>query len=403
MPSPNAQQGKPCNTVRPLQSQPGSLSDPRLPQHRAMRCVLSRMADRIFGSLDHQQRDRFVTLDGMRGFAAIAVALYHWGLAGHQAFPAGYLAVDFFFALSGFVIAMSYTQRLATTMDWRAFLKVRLIRLYPLYFAGFAVGIAAMLAPIVIGKNPPDPFLQMASRLVFGLFLLPEPFTGPKLFPLNEPAWSLFFELLVNVAFAAALYKARARWLIALMLVSALALLLLLDEPYLFDVGVSWATSPAGLLRTIFSFTLGILLYRLLPRPGFSIGALALVPVGLLLLIFACDFGDNQLAFEFLSVFLVFPLLMLAGIVLEPPALVRPLFQFLGDISYALYAIHAPLMAFLAYGLARTPLPPVAQAAVYVGIVILASWLCVKYFDKPVRRLIGALSDARRSAPAQVV
>ena len=83
---------------------------------------------------------RLASLDGMRGIAALMVALYHWGFVAEPSARPGYLAVDFFFALSGYILALIYAERLSNGLGSRQFMALRIIRFYPIYFAGYCLG-----------------------------------------------------------------------------------------------------------------------------------------------------------------------------------------------------------------------------------------------------------------------
>ncbi|MGZ8408081.1 MAG: acyltransferase family protein, partial [Caulobacteraceae bacterium] len=151
------------------------------------------------------EKRTFAALDGVRGVAALAVMLFHtgtWPVIGRM-FPSAYLAVDLFFALSGFVVAHAYGARMANGMGVRAFLRARFVRLWPLFALGMAVGLSAY----VIRSLRFDEFDLWALTKSFALqasFLpdLSTRTTDGRMFPMNGPAWSLFFELAVNVVFA---------------------------------------------------------------------------------------------------------------------------------------------------------------------------------------------------------
>ena len=140
--------------------------------------------------------------------------------------PHGALAVDFFFALSGFVIAYSYGARLAdNALSFGQFVKLRLIRLYPLLFFGTLLGFAVFATRLYANK---EGFLLVPglASLLFGLFVLPSPFLEryhvPGLetgWPLNPPCWSLFFEITANVVYGAIARYANCRTLSVALLV----------------------------------------------------------------------------------------------------------------------------------------------------------------------------------------
>src|SRR6202790_2270034 len=92
-------------------------------------------------------KPHYPILDGLRGTAAIMVVIYHlfeayFPVVGHHPTPHGYLAVDFFFLLSGFVVGYAYDDRWGR-MGLRGFLARRLIRLHPMVILGSVIGAIA--------------------------------------------------------------------------------------------------------------------------------------------------------------------------------------------------------------------------------------------------------------------
>jgi peptidoglycan/LPS O-acetylase OafA/YrhL len=120
-------------------------------------------------------------MDATRGIAAICVMFFHFsqraGTAPFQPFPSGTIAVDYFFCLSGFVIAYSYGEKLDAGLPLASFLKLRLIRLYPMYILGTLIGIIASIGYCLDGDgthfelSPPLLYLASRSFLTCGIFL----------------------------------------------------------------------------------------------------------------------------------------------------------------------------------------------------------------------------------------
>jgi peptidoglycan/LPS O-acetylase OafA/YrhL len=149
---------------------------------------------------------RYGTLDGIRGVAALSIVTFHEGPWLGQLSPrAGYLAVDLFFVLSGFVIAEAYEGRLSEgSMTTLGFLKTRAIRFYPLFVAGIILGCGEPAMSLALHRGYIVPVEHDAWwSLVPGLFMLPcPPFaSSTALYPLDSVFWSLLFEMLVNVLF----------------------------------------------------------------------------------------------------------------------------------------------------------------------------------------------------------
>jgi peptidoglycan/LPS O-acetylase OafA/YrhL len=163
----------------------------------------------------------FMALDGLRGIAALVVVIFHFMemaisdysklFIGH-----GFLAVDFFFCLSGFVIGYAYDDRVGTMGIW-PFLKVRLIRLHPLVLFGSVLGLITLLLDPFRGEPLGYSVGRLGLMLMASIFLIPYPTMqqrGLSLFGLNAPAWSLFWEYAANIVYAVILYRFSRRWLV---------------------------------------------------------------------------------------------------------------------------------------------------------------------------------------------
>jgi peptidoglycan/LPS O-acetylase OafA/YrhL len=344
---------------------------------------------------------RYHTLDGMRGFAALVVTLYHFGQHSGDFAHEGYLAVDLFFVLSGFVIALNYTSRLAHGLSWLDFLKARLVRLYPLYLAGLALGALKHLVGHLLRDSHVMGYASLSASVFFGSLMLPLPFAPESLYPLNGPAWSLSLELVVNILFAVALFKLPSRYLVVIMAVAAAFLIPNVVAPTFMNMGWAWAHLAGGLARTLFAFPAGILIYRHLPRGSRPESWLALLPIALMMgVMFLKLDGPTQAFWELTIALLLLPGLVIGGTLWEPPAPLRPTFTFLGDISYAVYALHWPLIAVIMPFLERANLPPAVGAAIYLIFVIAVSTIVYTFFDKPVRKWLGTWRRQRPPARA---
>jgi peptidoglycan/LPS O-acetylase OafA/YrhL len=120
---------------------------------------------------------RLLTLDGMRGLAAILVVVYHFEVV-VKLVPSGYLAVDFFFLLSGLVIARTYAPRFEDGLKTRDFFVHRIIRLYPLFFVGLLLGLMRAAGQTVLHLPDRMSFDQLSLAGALGFFMLPAPFAG---------------------------------------------------------------------------------------------------------------------------------------------------------------------------------------------------------------------------------
>ena len=336
---------------------------------------------------------RYLTLDAARGVAALAVFSYHLGIAlGVPLVPGAYLAVDFFFLLSGFVIAGAYEQRLAEGLTLPDFAWIRFKRLFPLYLAGTALAVIEALPRFLHGD--PEPHAQMLARIgtiAAALLMLPGRVPGSDLvYPLNYPAWSLGFELIANFAYAAATAVRRmGRWVLAAVIGASLAgLIWKLATTGTFELGPEWHDGWGGFLRVGFSFFAGVLIWRVRRvRPPFASNwaALACLAALGLILALAPARGFGPLAI----VAIVFPALLFMGAGVQPTGRFATLAKLAGEMSYALYAIHAPLMGAELAILKSHPLPLLLRGALLVSSCLVGAWIALRFWDLPVRRWIA--------------
>lgn len=276
---------------------------------------------------------RLEGMDALRGIAALLVVLLH---VEHLArsdvfgglFDRAYLAVDLFFVLSGYVMARTYEPRMAQGLGALRFGWGRLKRLWPTMFAGALLGLASMWDK----EGPVDALLGFAMLALF----VPH-FAGRlSVFGSNPPAWSILFELFANVAHALALRFMSVRWLLGVCAVSAGVLVAFADN---LNVGCFEDGFWLGVPRVMFSYTAGILLWRLRGERAVLPGWVApvLLPAGIV----AAGFGPVASAWpDFAFVFLLAPVLAAGG--LSAPPVARRALGFLGTISFPLYAVHFP-------------------------------------------------------------
>lgn len=350
-------------------------------------------------------------LDGLRGIAAITVVCFHVFEAfatSHldQIINHGYLAVDFFFILSGFVVGYAYDDRLKT-MKKLDFLKRRIIRLQPMVVMGALVGASAFYFQ---GCSAWDVSKLTLGALLVATFmnalLIPNtPGTEIRgigeMFPLNGPTWSLFFEYIGYVLYVLFIRKFSNTALTGLVVASGLALAAFsVFGPY-GDLCAGWQLTgtefSGGFLRLLFSFSAGLLLFRTFkPLPvkgafwwcsGSVLVLLALPRIG----------GAEQLwmngLYDTLCVALFFPLLVRLGASGTPtsPTTLR-ICKLLGDLSYPLYMVHYPFLyvyyAWVKNGnLSFVQSLPGAIALVFGSILLALA--CLKLYDEPVRNYLS--------------
>jgi len=349
-------------------------------------------------------------LDGLRGVAAITVVCFHVFEAyatSHldQRINHGYLAVDFFFLLSGFVVGYAYDARWPR-LTVAEFLKRRFVRLHPLVVIGALLGAALFYFQGCAAWDVSQVSgARLAGATLLNAALLPATPGGEirgvgEMFPLNGPSWSLLFEYVGTLLYAVWLRRLGTPGLALVVGLAAAGLAAFaIWGPY-GDVCVGFALTGdnvlGGGLRLLFSFPAGLLLFRLFqPGPGrgaFWLGSLAIVAVAAMPRIG----GSQHLAwnglYDAFCCLAVFPLLVYFGASARTTtALTTRLCRFLGAISYPLYMVHYPFI-YVYYAWVKNNNLPFSQslpgALALVGGALALAYTCLKLYDEPVRRFL---------------
>jgi peptidoglycan/LPS O-acetylase OafA/YrhL len=352
---------------------------------------------------------RYLTLDALRGLAALTIVQFHtFNFFGKVYFPHAHLGVDFFFLLSGFVITVAYQKKLDTTWSTGAFLKVRFIRLYPMYFLGLLLG--ALIALIVdVHTNHRMSMSLLATFFAMGILVFPNfwflPLPTGRIYPLDFPAWTLFGETLANILHTLFLRRRSMRFMVILAIISGLAEIASIIHFRTIDVGVQRHDVFLILPRVTFPYVLGSILYRRFPNglPGpridpFFCGAAL---VGILMV---PTFVGHDAWYDFFIAFFIWPILLLVSAkAIVTPALGH-VFKLLGAISYTLYVLHIPLERCYEFLWPRLFHGEPAQFTPWAGILfitlaVIASVLADKFYDIPVRDYLRKRFQPSASPP----
>ncbi|HUY67845.1 MAG TPA: acyltransferase [Alphaproteobacteria bacterium] len=366
-----------------------------------------------------RKEHEFLVLDGLRGFAAISVMIFHYtGSLSHYAWRwplHAFLAVDFFFVLSGFVIAHAYGIRLASGRQFIGeFMTRRLIRLYPLYLVGLSLLMAALAAKAALGGLTVSSIPRFYTYAC-GLFFLPSPpslLTGnpayANVFPLDTPAWTLSLEIGINLVYALLCRYLTTPRLAVLVFLNGIGLTVAVWLNHKFDIGWNWPSYAGGWARVFWSFFAGVLLYRVFclfearNHKHFNpwVGVLLAL---ILIVIFSIHRVYEK--YDLLVGVLLSPLAVLIG---ARTAIWHPLhrvYAWLGRTSYALYILHSPLLWVFIYISKHLYVDPFRHSEALVPVfaflsLLIASMLDIVY-DMPVRSFLTHRLNSR--LPAQGV
>jgi peptidoglycan/LPS O-acetylase OafA/YrhL len=338
-------------------------------------------------------KPHYPILDGLRGVAAILVIIYHlfeayYPVPAHHPEHHGYLAVDFFFLLSGFVVGYAYDDRWEKGMSVWDFFKIRLIRLHPLVLLGVLIGaIGFWYDPYTNGMQHVS-LPQLVGVMLIGLTLLPSPDIRGwnETHPLDGPCWSLLQEYIANLIYA--LFGRRMSKIVLLVIVVVSGTALTIVAVWHGDLATGWGydTFWIAVVRMMFPFFAGLLLFRT--------GRLIKVPMAfpvcslfLIVLFFLPTFKYNGL-YEAACIILGFPLLVALGAGGQISGWWARLCNFLGAISYPVYITHYPFIyIYTAWVVNKKPEPQqiIPVACGLFLLFILLAYGALKLYDEPLR------------------
>lgn len=358
-------------------------------------------------------------LDGLRGVAALMVIWYHvfegYAFAGGttiDTFNHGYLAVDFFFILSGFVIGYAYDDRWGKNFTMKDFIKRRLIRLHPMVIMGAVVGAITFYIQGSVQWDGTHIGISMVMlSLLCTIFFIPAmPGVGyevrgnGEMFPLNGPCWSLFFEYIGNILYALFIRRLsnKALTIVVVLLGVALASFAIFNVSGYGNIGVGWTLDGVnfigGLLRMLFPFSMGMLLSRnfkpMKLRGAFWICTLVMIALFAVPYLEGTESICTNGIYEAFCIIIAFPILLwigASGTTTDKKS--TQICKVLGDISYPIYVIHYPFMYLFYAWLIKNQLFTLGETwqvalCVYAWNILFA-YLCLKLYDEPVRKYLA--------------
>ena len=313
---------------------------------------------------------RHIMLDGVRGFAALTVLFFHLRIDGLDAFRRGYLMVDLFFMLSGFVMARAYEPKLRAGLTPLRFMIARYRRLLPVVWLGVAIGVASY----VVLRDPNWGLRGWVVQIGLAMLLVPTIWItrDPALFPLNRPHWSLFFEIVANAVHAIVLWRLRDRAIGLLAFVFAALLAWSIKREGVNGAGAFQGVWYLGFLRVGFSYVAGIWLARrwtrLEPETTLWWPLILALLVAVLLSIETIPVWMG----EIFAVMIAFPIIVWLAAAVHVPQESGKALTWLGAISYPLYATHGPILA-LFRELGGGVWPKVLAAGLSLAVAIVAA------------------------------
>ncbi len=368
-------------------------------------------------------KPRYEILDGLRGVAAMLVVAHHlfetyFHTAPNQPINHGYLAVDFFFVLSGFVIGYAYDDRWNRMSTWN-FFKRRLIRLHPMVIFGTTIGAALFYFADCHSFSliNDTPWYMVLLVMLWAFTMIPVPTSmdirgWAETNPLNGPVWSLQWEYLANILYALfvrRLSKTALAVCVALFAVMTLVLCLNIDvtgwlgarQYASYTVIGGWSLTPdqlqIGLTRLLYPFFCGLLISRMGKliklKGGFWWCSLMIVVLLCMPWMGMDETGTGRWTnglYEAVCILILFPLIVMIGagssVKGGKSAAIN---KFLGDISYPIYITHFPLIYMqMAWADKHQDAPLGTHIFVAVGIFflsILVAYASFKLYDVPVR------------------
>ena len=358
-------------------------------------------------------------LDGLRGVAALMVIWYHvfegFAFASNSAIETlnhGYLAVDFFFILSGFVIGYAYDDRWGKSLTMKDFFKRRLIRLHPMVIMGAVLGAITFCIQGSVQWDGTHVAISMIMlSLLCTIFFIPAmPGVGyevrgnGEMFPLNGSCWSLFFEYIGNILYALFIRRLsnKALTVFVVLLGVALAAFAVFNVSTYGNIGVGWTLDGVnflgGSLRMLFPFSLGMLMSRnfkpMKVKGAFWICAIALIALFSVPYLEGLEPLCMNGVYEAFCVIVAFPIILwigASGTTTDKQS--TKICKFLGDISYPVYVIHYPLIYLFYAWLIENQLYTLGETwhvalCVFILSIILA-YLCLKLYDEPIRKYLA--------------
>ena len=357
-------------------------------------------------------KTNITSLTSIRGFAAWWVVLFHFRarMPLEDASPIsafldnGYLAVDLFFVLSGFVIFLNYEAYFHTisALSLRKFFLTRFARIYPLHATMMVLFLSVPLAQFffstrgVVDASRFGPLEFAVDLLLLQDWGIVSPFTW------NIPAWSISAETFAYLLFPCIAFLLTNYISSAYSILGVIALSLSLLAGVFFWMGeasLGTGIGRLGLIRCALEFLAGVAVCRLyltVSITSFIWPLASLLAFGLLSTMYALGFAPSYLLMPLAFTCLIFALAVSNGSVL--PGINLQILHFMGTISYSTYLVHYFVADWIKFLVVSDATPSLAAAILYVLGVFIASVLLFYGIEVPGKRLLIGKS---RTTPAR--
>jgi peptidoglycan/LPS O-acetylase OafA/YrhL len=334
------------------------------------------------------EKKRVFELDLVRGLAAIIVVIFHTPqFFGGFSIPHGYLAVDLFFMLSGWVMTHSYRLRILEGMSFRSFCIARFARLYPLYILSLLIALTYQSFVLLKGHSGD---IKIAC-LVPNLIMVPC-IGGGAIFPFDTPAWSIFWEIFANIFWFALLHIAVRREVVIYLISIVISISIIYNQNAWLG-GFDSSNFIDGSIRALMGFYCGCLIYDFWEskKARYVIFATIITSTAFFIINLTNGIFDKTLGIDLLIVFTVAPLIILICSHYKFGIHEKSLGAWIGDISYSIYLLHLPLSYFFQSTIKRigyTIPSNITIGVVFLLIIMLIGATVYKFFEIPSRRLL---------------
>jgi peptidoglycan/LPS O-acetylase OafA/YrhL len=347
---------------------------------------------------------RYLFLDGLRGLGALAIIVEHVpsGFFANLV-PGRHLGLPFFFVLSGFVMAHAYGQRLLNGMSMFDLFKVRFARLYPIYFAGFAIGLSVTVFHVFKGWNTGN-LTDISVTALFGLLMLPSPpVYRPGLYPFNGPAWTLAFEMITNMIYGAIAPFLNGKLMAVILVVSAVGVTWTMGAP---DRPWQWSGFWNGFWMVNYGFFAGVLIYQFsnrkwIPQLPFWLGVVAFFGT-----IGVPGDGAWRIWYDVFAILVIMPGIVACFARTKVTGTLAEACVTLGLVSYGMYVLHVPVwdvIQTLVVEAGIGPLPEWLNYVLVATVSFVAAYIMDGIYDRPFRRFLARVLGTRKRAHAKAM